>query len=109
MIRTVEAVCPEAVVPALRATGIPVHRAASADEALAQIEEIAGRGEAGVILLESGLHDELEAAGRLPGPGRLGGAAVLRFPGPEWIERPPAEEYILELLRRAVGYRVRLR
>lgn len=109
MIRTVEAVCTEAVAPALRAAGIPVRMAGSAEEAVERIQEIAGRGEVGIVLLESGLHDELEAEGRLPGGGRLQGAAVLRFPGPVWVERPPEEEYILELLRRAVGYRVKLR
>lgn len=109
MIRTVEAVCTEAVAPALRATGIPVRVAGTADEAAERMREIAGRGEVGVVLLESTLHDELEEDGRLPSIVRPQGAAVLRFPGPAWIERAPEEEYILELLRRAVGYRVKLR
>lgn len=109
MIRTVEAVCTEAVAPALRATGLPVQVAGSADEAAERIREIAVRGEVGVVLLESPLHDELEENGRLPAMVRQQGTAILRFPGPVWLERPPEEEYLLELLRRAVGYRVKLR
>jgi hypothetical protein len=34
---------------------------------------------------------------------------VVPFPGPTWVVRPPAEEYIVELLRQAIGYRVRIR
>lgn len=102
MIRAVEAVCTSAVAPGLEATGLPVHRVDTAEEALARIGELRSGGEGGVVLLEADLHDELERAGRLP-------PAVLRLPGPAWAERPAAEEYILELLRRAVGYRVKLR
>lgn len=129
MRRTVEVVCSEAVAPGMATTGIPVHVAGDADAALARIEEIRDRGEAGVVLLEEGLHEVLEASGRIPlrarsdvstgpgdvAPGEAGsaagwiGPAILPFPGPVWVERPPAEEYVLEILRRAVGYRVKLR
>lgn len=124
-----EAVCSEAVAPGMATTGIPVHVAEDADAALACIEEIRERGEAGVLLLEEGLHEELEASGHLPLRGRGDGStgtrggereeveaapgraapAILPFPGPVWVERPPAEERVLEILRRAVGYRVKLR
>lgn len=106
MSRTVEAVCTAAVAPGLETTGIPVHVAGNAEQARERIDEIRGRGSAAVVLVESGLHEELEASGRLP---TASDPVLLRFPGPIWAERPPAEEYVLELLRRAVGYRVKLR
>lgn len=129
MKRTVEVVCSEAVAPGMATTGIRVHVVEDADAALARIGEIRDRGEAGVVLLEEELHGELEAAGHLPlrgggdapageadvereeGEAAAGRAApaILPFPGPVWAERPPAEEYVLEILRRAVGYRVKLR
>jgi hypothetical protein len=34
---------------------------------------------------------------------------VVPFPGPAWEKLAPAEERVIELLRRAIGYRVRLR
>lgn len=67
------------------------------------------RRDIGVLLVEQGLLEgladaERQALMRRPTP------VVVPFPGPAWGERAsPAEGYVLELLRRAIGYRVRLR
>jgi hypothetical protein len=34
---------------------------------------------------------------------------VVPFPGPHWDERSSAEQYVVEILRRAIGYHVRMR
>jgi vacuolar-type H+-ATPase subunit F/Vma7 len=79
----------------------------------------------GVVLVEDALYAALPAAAQRRGgggPGAPAGAVeaprrpareplplVVPFPGPAW--GPPhegAEAYIAELLRRAIGYRVRL-
>jgi len=33
---------------------------------------------------------------------------VIPVPGPDWTTESSAHEYIVEILRRAIGYRVRL-
>lgn len=33
--------------------------------------------------------------------------AIVPFPGPTWRREAPAEHYIIEILRQAVGYRVK--
>jgi hypothetical protein len=34
---------------------------------------------------------------------------VVPFPAPSWTERRDPDAYVLELLRQAIGYRVRLK
>jgi vacuolar-type H+-ATPase subunit F/Vma7 len=67
-----------------------------------------GAGGVGVVLVEDGLYADLpqetrRAIASSPLP------MIVPFPGPTWVVRPPAEEYIVELLRQAIGYRVRIR
>jgi vacuolar-type H+-ATPase subunit F/Vma7 len=64
--------------------------------------------EVGVVLVEEDLFEALpeelhRSLERQPLP------IVVPFPGPTWVKRPPPEAYVVELLRRAIGYRVRLR
>lgn len=87
--------------------GVPVAAAESGAEAAARIEAFRGEGGIGVILLEDVLHEALPAGARQEAE-RTPLPAVIPFPGPAWTARPPAEEYVVELLRRAIGYRVRL-
>jgi hypothetical protein len=60
------------------------------------------------VLVEESLRDGLpqEAQARLD---RTARPVVVPFPGPTWRAARPAEEWVVELLRRAIGYRVRLR
>jgi vacuolar-type H+-ATPase subunit F/Vma7 len=60
-----------------------------------------------VLLLEEALYDSLpgELRGRIDRSAR---PIVVPFPGPVWVEAEPAEARVVDLLRRAIGYRVRL-
>jgi vacuolar-type H+-ATPase subunit F/Vma7 len=62
----------------------------------------------GIILVEDTLHRALpdDLRGRLD---RLAVPIVVPFPSPSWERRGLAEQYVLEILRQAVGYRVRAR
>jgi vacuolar-type H+-ATPase subunit F/Vma7 len=68
----------------------------------------AQRPEIGVVLLQDEIYDALpdDLRARLD---RSAHPVVVPFPGPAWEARPPAEERVIELLRRAIGYRVKLR
>lgn len=71
------------------------------------IEEALGRSEVGVLLIEEPIYDALGAELRT----RLDRSTmpvVVPFPGPSWEAVRPAEERVVEMLRRAIGYRVRL-
>lgn len=100
--------CAPATAPGFALAGLATTVAEGGEEAAARIAAIRRAGEAGVLLVDQALYDALPeealrdlAAEPLP--------MVVPFPGPVWVRRPPAEEYIVELLRRAIGYRVRLR
>lgn len=108
MTHTAVVLCGPGAAPGFTLAGVPVVRASDRDEARRRLEEIRARPRLGLILVEDALYEALEEDGALSGPrGAL--PAVVPFPGPAWAERPPAESYIVELLHRAVGYRVRLR
>lgn len=74
-----------------------------------RLHELTRQPEVGVILVEERLFEAIPAALRsqlvreaLP--------MIVAFPSPMWVpRREGAEAYIVELLRRAIGYRVRLR
>jgi vacuolar-type H+-ATPase subunit F/Vma7 len=89
--------------------GLPVTEVADARDADAVLSPMLEREDLAVILVEQTLLDALSdpvrrEVLRRPTP------IVVPFPGPAWGERiSAAEAYVLELLRRAIGYRVRLR
>lgn len=81
-----------------------VEDAAAADA----LRRLADDPDVGVVLIEErlrkGVPGELQA--RID---RKGWPIVVAFPSPAWTGPSAAEEYVLELLRQAVGYRVRPR
>ncbi|MFW5947793.1 MAG: V-type ATP synthase subunit F [Gemmatimonadota bacterium] len=87
--------------------GLDVRRArdaGAAADALAELRRDVGDA---VVLVQDTLYDELDARQLKRDEGAL---LVVPFPDPAWEEEPSAaEEYLVEMLRRAVGYRVRLR
>ena len=74
----------------------------SAAAALARIHD-------GIVLVEAPLHDALPAS-LVRKVRKAGTPILLPFPGPAGLAAGVAPEHeLLEVLRRAVGYRVRLR
>jgi vacuolar-type H+-ATPase subunit F/Vma7 len=89
--------------------GLPVTEVTARRDVDAVLAPLLDRPDVGVILVEQELLDTMSEpvrreVMRRPSP------IIVPFPGPSWGERAsPAEAYVLELLRRAIGYRVRLR
>jgi vacuolar-type H+-ATPase subunit F/Vma7 len=90
--------------------GIAPIEAADGEAAAAALAALAGSpGNGGIVLVEDTLYDALPAATLRQI--RKDGAPVLQpFPGPAPLRPGVApEQELLEVLRRAIGYRVRLR
>lgn len=93
--------------PGASLASLPVVEAADGPAAAARLARLGAEG-VGVVLVEEGLYADLpEETRRAISSSPL--PLVVPFPGPTWAVRPPAEEYIVELLRQAIGYRVRIR
>jgi vacuolar-type H+-ATPase subunit F/Vma7 len=89
--------------------GLPVAEVANVREAPAVIGALADRPDIGVLLIEQDLLDSLDDPDRRALMGRST-PIVVPFPSPIWAERgAPTDDYVLQLLQRAIGYRVRLR
>jgi vacuolar-type H+-ATPase subunit F/Vma7 len=100
----VQVICRPELAAGFALAGITPVVLQQSSEVLAQLKSAAGRGETGVILVQDDLlPDDRDAAKRTALP------MVVPFPGPrslEALESPAA--YVAEILRRAIGYRVRL-
>lgn len=89
--------------------GISTSRAQTPREGAELVLELASRPEVGVLLVEDVFYDALSDAAkraleRRPVP------ITVPFPGPSWAApEEEAEALLVEILRRAIGYRVRLR
>jgi vacuolar-type H+-ATPase subunit F/Vma7 len=105
----VHVVCGPAVAAGFRLAGLETSSVSTAEEGEQSVRALMDRAETGVILLEERLHralspDTRRRLARRPLP------IVVPFPGPLWEPRPEGpDSYIIELLRQAIGYRVRLR
>ena len=91
-----------------RLAGLEVDEARTAGDASRLVDRYASSADTGVILLQQEWFDALpegqrRALDRVPVP------VIVPVPGAQWVEgRAAAESYILDLLQRAIGYRVRL-
>jgi len=101
--------CRPASAAGFRLAGLPVLEVPDAAEATRRMHDLLADASLGMVLLESALHDALDDEVRR----RIASRAlplVIPFPSPAWEERAAgADAYIIELLRRAIGYQVRLR
>ena len=88
--------------------GLATHEVQSLRDAAAIMNDLVRRDDIGVLLVEQSVLDALDPAterdlSRRPVP------IIVPFPSPSWRERERApESLVLELLQRAIGYRVRL-
>jgi len=91
-----------------RLAGVRPRVVASKESAATLLSRMVEDPQWGVILVQEDMMPELPPSGRRRASAGL--PVLVPFPAPS-LERPPgeAEAYVAELLRRAVGYRVRLR
>jgi vacuolar-type H+-ATPase subunit F/Vma7 len=88
--------------------GLMVTRADDEVAAAEVVKRLAAQEEVGIILIDDVLFRALprELLARLE---RQALPVLAPVPPPRWDERSEAEAYILDILRRAIGYRVRPR
>jgi vacuolar-type H+-ATPase subunit F/Vma7 len=106
----VHVLCRRAPALGIALAGIAPIEAATGAEAAAALAALAGApGKGGVVLVEDALYDALPAA--VVRQIRRAGVPILHsFPGPSPRASGEAPEHeLLEVLRRAVGYRMRLK
>jgi vacuolar-type H+-ATPase subunit F/Vma7 len=104
----VRVVCRPAVAAGFRLAGVRPNAVPDVSEGVRRVAGLLDDPTVGVLLVEEDVHAALpdtlrRAVARQPVP------MIVPFPLPRWIEAPaPPEAFIAELLRRAIGYRVRL-
>lgn len=109
MSHAVRVLCRPEVAAGFGLAGLRPLEAADSAQGVARLRDLLADPRVGVVLIEEPLYDALPAEmrrelSRRPLP------MVVPFPGPQWgAQRAAAEEYIVELLRQVIGYRVRLR
>jgi vacuolar-type H+-ATPase subunit F/Vma7 len=96
------------VAPAFALAGLRPVVVADADDAARHLGALLADERVGLVLVEGPLYDGLDpelqrrlAARPVP--------LVVPVPAPSWVEHAAADRVIVELLRRAIGYQVRLR
>lgn len=105
---TLHVIVGAALASGFRLAGVPVDEADDVADASEALARIAALPDAGVILLQQEWFDALPDAQRRllerrPAP------IVVPVPRVEWsADRGTAGSYLLDLLQRAIGYRVRL-
>lgn len=88
--------------------GLETVEVADAAAGARKLEGLLERPNLGIVLVEEAVHAALTPAAQRQLAGR-GLPLVVPFPGPAWGKpATAAEAFIVELLRRAIGYRVRL-
>lgn len=106
--RRVRIVCRPATATAFALAGLEVELAVDAGQAAACLKRLAAEGKTGVVLVDEPLYRALSTELRVRFD-RAVQPLVAPFPAPAWDEAAAAEEYVLGLLRQAIGYRVRAR
>ena len=105
----VAVLCRPEVAAGVGLAGVPTVEAEGRDGVTVGLAQLLGTPDVGVILIEDDLYRRLPPERRR----RLGKQPlplIVPFPGPTWGKRPAGpEQYIVELLRQAIGYRVKLR
>ena len=104
----VRVVCAPAQAAGFCLAGLQVDVAPDMPRALEVLRTLCADVNVGVVLVDQTLHAALpvDFRRRLERQAR---PMVTPFPAPVWNETAAAEEYVLEILRQAIGYRVRPR
>jgi vacuolar-type H+-ATPase subunit F/Vma7 len=105
----IRAICTPETALGFALSGIAPIEARDGAEAARAIDVLAGApARGGVVFIEAALHDALPASLRRQ-LRRDGLPILMPFPSPAPGRAVPPEQELLEVLRRAIGYRVRLR
>ena len=104
---SVRVVCRPEIAAGVELAGLRVDAAVDDATTRARLAALAADPGVGIVLVDEGLYRELPAdfVQRLECQSR---PLVAPFPGPRFAAPEAAEEAVLEILRRAIGYRVRL-
>jgi len=105
---TVQVLCQPQLAAGFELAGLSVTRVPTGREAADVIRRVAASGEVGIILLDDQLYgalprDLLQRFDREAVP------ILAPVPAPRWDQRSAAESYVMDILRQAIGYRVRPR
>jgi vacuolar-type H+-ATPase subunit F/Vma7 len=105
---TVRVLSRRALSPGFQLAGLAVTLAENGHEAAAAVRRIVADPDVGMVLVDEALYHALprDLQARLD---RQALPIIAPVPAPRWDEHVDAEAYILEILRRAIGYRVRPR
>jgi len=103
--RKVVAVVSKALAPLMRMLGLEVFVVGSSDEALRVVEELIGRGDIGVIVIQQRFSHAIKAVEAAKGE-----LKVLTFILPDDVEelKRSGEEYVRDLARKYLGYSIQL-
>ena len=104
----VRVLCRPAIAAGFRLAGLAPDEAENAAEGARRLAALIEQPDAGVVLVQQDFYAALPEADRR-GLSRRPLPLVVPFPAPTWV--PPLEgpeAFITELLRQAIGYRVRL-
>ncbi len=105
---TVRVLASAASAAGFRLSGLSVDEVAKTEDAGTHLQRLAALPHTGILLVEQALLDAVPETVRRDVE-RRAVPILVPIPAPAWAGAPSgAEEYILELLRRAIGYRVRL-
>jgi vacuolar-type H+-ATPase subunit F/Vma7 len=108
MSHVVRALCSPETAIGFALAGVRIVETDPAKSVDAQVTELALVPELAVLLIEEKLNDRLSEETkkrftRRPLP------MLVPFPSAAWTEGQAIDDYVVELLRRAIGYRVRLK
>jgi vacuolar-type H+-ATPase subunit F/Vma7 len=108
MSHTAKVLCRPDLAAGFELAGLPVLEADSPDQAAVRLRALLGQEEIGILLMDERLYQRLSEdlrgeLARRPLP------MIVPFPAPSWTEQRDPDAYVLELLRQAIGYRVRLK
>lgn len=108
MSHRVRALCSSKSALGFALAGVPVVEADPAKTLDVQVDELALEPQLAVLLIEADLEARLSEEtkkrfSRRPLP------MLVPFPSASWADGRAIDDYVVELLRRAIGYRVRLK
>jgi vacuolar-type H+-ATPase subunit F/Vma7 len=104
---TIRVLASPAVAAGFRLAGVPATDVVDSADVTTQLQRVAA-SDVGILLVEQSLFDRVPATVRAELE-RSALPLLVPIPSPMWEETVHgAEDYILDMLQRAIGYRVRL-